>query len=80
VTAHVVLVHPCVAAGEDPLRPAEAEEQALARAVRPGQGEALPAGVSGHVRLHRFVGADTVEESLPGLVPLAWHTTETREA
>jgi hypothetical protein len=80
VTSHVVLVHPCVAAGEEPLRPAEAEEQALARAVRPGQGEALPAGVSGHVRLHRFVGADTVEESLPGLVPLAWHTTETREA
>ncbi len=82
VTSHVLLVHPCVAAGEPGgplLRPAEAEEQALARVVRPGQGAALPAG-GGQVYFHRFVGADTVEETMVALPPPPWHLTETREA
>ena len=77
VAAHVVLVHPfvdCKATheGNTGLRPAQAEEQALARVVRPGQTRP--------VFLHRLVGADTVEETMIAVPPEAWHRRETRDA
>lgn len=77
VAAHVVLVHPFVAIkaaseGLPSVRPEQIEEQALARVVRPGQ--------SRPVCLHRFVGADTVEESMVAVAPEAWHFTRVIEA
>ena len=78
VAAHVVLVHPFVGSkavpegGSPSLRPEQAEEQALARVVRPGQ--------SRPVCLHRFVGADTVEENMVAVAPEVWHFTQTVES
>ena len=77
VAAHVVLVHPCVASGahtDDTLTlgPEQTEEQAFALVVRPGQLR--------DVHIHRFVGADTVEEGMVAAKPKPWHRSELREA
>lgn len=73
VASHLVLVHPFVALeGNSGLRREQAEEQALARLVRPGQKRP--------VFFHRFVGADTLEEAMIAVPPEAWHRKETRDA